>query len=183
MLRKSDNPPARYPEGRDLSHEDAPWAAVYVKSRQEKALARDLIRLDIPYYLPLITHTTRRRDNNKPRKTILPLFPGYMAFAAPPDRWDDVYQTHRISTLIPVHDQQQFVKELQQVQRVLESNLEVNLAPTYSPGERVRVKEGALQGLNGSVARAKGKTLFLINVTMFQQAVQVEVDEMDLEKV
>jgi hypothetical protein len=34
------------------------WWAIYTKSRQEKALARDLLAYQIPFYLPLVEKTT-----------------------------------------------------------------------------------------------------------------------------
>ncbi len=33
------------------------WWAVYTKSRQEKALARDLLAHQVPFYLPLVEKT------------------------------------------------------------------------------------------------------------------------------
>ena len=34
--------------------EDRRWWAVYTKSRQEKAVARQLVEHEVPFYLPLI---------------------------------------------------------------------------------------------------------------------------------
>ena len=33
------------------------WMVVYTKPRQEKSLARDLLRRSIPFYLPLVKRT------------------------------------------------------------------------------------------------------------------------------
>ena len=33
---------------------DRHWMVLYTKARQEKALARDLLRRQIPYYLPVV---------------------------------------------------------------------------------------------------------------------------------
>lgn len=58
------------------SDTDRKWWAVYTKSRQEKAIARQLHGMDVPFYLPLVQQTsvigTRRV------KSLLPLFPSYM---------------------------------------------------------------------------------------------------------
>ena len=77
MRRMSDNPPSRYPE-RPIADAEQPWFVAHVKPRMEKAVADDCVRKAIEYYLPMVTKVTRRKDNNKPRKSVLPLFPGYI---------------------------------------------------------------------------------------------------------
>ena len=51
---------------------DRRWWAVYTKSRQEKSLARQLLEMEVPFYLPLIPKTNLIRG----RKFIsqIPLF-------------------------------------------------------------------------------------------------------------
>ncbi len=53
---------------------DTQWMVVYTKPRQEKSLARDLLRQAIPFYLPLVKKTlqySRRR-----MVSFAPLFDG-----------------------------------------------------------------------------------------------------------
>jgi len=181
MLRLSDNPAARYPEARPLEADLGLWAVAHLKSRQEKAFAADLARWGISYYLPLAEKRTRRRDNGKIRKTIKPLFLGYLAFALEQPGWERLYSTRRVANLLPVADQKQFLTELLQVQTALESDVRVELAPTFQPGQPVRVRSGPMMGLEGEVLRYRGETIFIVRVCMFQQAVKVELDEMYLE--
>jgi hypothetical protein len=75
MKRVDENPPTRHPAG-PISESKEPWWVAKVKPRQEKAIAFDLIARSIDYYLPMFTKVVRRKDNNKPRKSILSLFPG-----------------------------------------------------------------------------------------------------------
>lgn len=182
MLRVSDNPPARFPEARPLAEDLGRWRVAYVKSRQEKAFAKDLLRREIPYYLPMMEKRVRRRDNNKLRKTVMPLFPGYLAFAAPDEAVEDVYATHRLSAVLPVEDQAGFAAELAQVQRALEAGSDLERLDRFEPGQPVRVIAGPLLGLEGEVVTARGQTRLIIRVQMFQQAVSLEVDEAFLEK-
>ena len=183
MLRLIDNPIARYPEGSSLEEGLGIWAVAHVKPRQEKALARDLASAAIPYYLPMVEKRTRRRDNGKVRKSVMPLFPSYLAVALERERWDRAYRTDRVAGILPVEDQRGFVRELAQVQRTIDSSVRVSLAPTFTAGQLVRVKRGPLMGLLSEVAQAKGQTIFVIWVRMFQQAIRVELDELDLEPV
>ncbi len=181
MMALRDTPPARLPAGRELSADLGLWAVAQVRSRQEKALARDLVVLGIGYYLPLVEKRIRRRDTGKVRKSLVPLFAGYVAVALERGLWDTLYRTGRVATVVPVADQLGFVRDLAQVERTLESGMKVAAAPAFRPGQLVRVKRGPLEGLEGEVSRVKGRAIFAIWVRMFQAAVQVELDELDLE--
>jgi transcription antitermination factor NusG len=181
MMSLKDHPAARYPLQRALEDDLGCWAVAHVKSRHEKALARDLARAEIPYYLPMVEKRTRRRDDGKVRKSVIPLFPGYLALGLPREHWDRAYRTHRVVNLMPVEDQRGFVQELAQIQRTIDSRVKLSLAPAFSAGQLVRVKRGPLMGLEGEVASVKGQTIFVIWVQVFQRAVQVEMDELDLE--
>jgi transcription antitermination factor NusG len=183
LLRLDENPVARFPFARPLEDDVGCWAVAHVKARQEKALAQDLACRDIPYYLPLTEKRSLRRDNGKIRKSIIPLFPGYLAFALEHAQWETVYRTGRVAELLPVLDQESFLADLLQVQRALESPYAVELLPTYEPGQPVRVLHGPLMGFEGEVLRQRNESMFIIRVRMFNRAVKVELDEVYLEAV
>jgi len=184
VLKTSDNPLQRYPEDRSIERDSGNWYVAHTKSRQEKALARDLTGLEIGYYLPMTEKRVRRRDNNKIRKSQIVLFPNYVSVAIYSDEaFEKIYATRRVVKIIPVTFQDQFVSDLQQVAQVLNAGSEVEFVHTFQPGEKVNIIDGPMMGLSGTVNRNKGKTSFVIRVEMFQQAVSVEVDEMYLETV
>jgi len=162
MKRVNENPPARYPD-RDFSESTKPWWVVKLKPRQEKACAFDFIEEGIEYYLPLYTKVTRRRDNNKPRKSILPLFPGYICFTA--DRSHDVYSSKRMVRLIEIQNQKKFIRELSQIRQILENNLPIQpLNESFSPGEEVLVKYGPLKGITGTIQTVMGERKLILSV-------------------
>ena len=99
MKRVNENPPARFPV-KPLDEYSLPWWVAKVKPRQEKALAFDFIAKNIEYYLPLLTKVTRRKDNNKPRKSIIPLFPGYISFCADKNDLRTAFSTGRVVNTI-----------------------------------------------------------------------------------
>lgn len=183
MNRLSNNPPARYPFDRPIEAEEGNWVVAHLKSRQEKAFAGDLFQAGISYYMPLLEKRSRRRDNGKIRKSIVPLFPGYVAVAIPEKGWNILYDRQRVANLIPVIDQHEFTQELCQVYRVLESSQKVDLAPIFSDGQPVRVKEGPMMGLEGVVKEYRGESMFLIRVSMFHQSVRLEIEDSYLEAI
>lgn len=183
MLRLSDNPPARFPLDRPLAEDMGLWAVAHVRSRQEKALAHDLVRWQVPYYLPMLETKKRRKDNGKIRKSVVPLFAGYLAFALPEDQWRGLYATRRLVNLLPIEDQGQFVHEIAQVQYALEHGATASIMPTFEVGQPVRVIAGPMMGLEGEVLQHRGRSIFIIRVQMFRQAIRIELDESYLEAV
>lgn len=186
MLRVGDNPLDRFPEGKPLVDDTGNWLVAHVKSRQEKAFAKELEEAGIPYYLPLIEKTTRRKDNGKPRKSVLPFFTSYFAVAPLPEQRDSLYhewleRRHRIVNLLPVIEQEQFVKELSQIQKSIALSSDMEILSKYQVGEPVRVASGPLMGMTGEILRQGSQTMFVIKVQMFEQAIKIDVDEACLE--
>lgn len=183
MLRMSDNPVARFPEGRSLEADLGAWRLAYVKSRQEKALAQELRQGGVSYYLPLVEKRTRRKDNGKLRKSLLALFPGYLAFADYGEIPDQVFDAGRVTSVLPIADQTLFVTEMGQIQRLLGSGAELEVMPGFLVGQAVLVKRGPLQGLRGIVTAAKGGMRLAVQVQLFQRTVLADVDETALDAV
>jgi transcription antitermination factor NusG len=173
MKRVDDNPPAKYPD-RPIAESAEPWWIAKVKPRQEKALAADFIKNEIEYYLPQITKVTRRKDNNKPRKSVLPLFPGYISFCSQPTVVTGIYKTGRVVSIIEIKHQKKFKEELTQIYRAIESG--VSLEPTdilYPEGARVCVVSGPMRGLCGIITRSNEAEKLVLSVAGLGQASMV----------
>ncbi len=182
MLKISENPPQRWPECRALEDDVGKWWVVRVKPRNEKALAWELQRMGVSYYLPLMTKRTIRRDNGKPRKSIICLFPGYISIADYQERRAEIMRSGRVLRPIEVLDQERFVQELKSVRKALESALELELHPCLAAGHEVIITSGPMQGVQGAVAEFNQRRVYL-NVHMFNQAVTVAVDPEQLAQV
>ncbi|MBD3346269.1 MAG: hypothetical protein GF401_14535 [Chitinivibrionales bacterium] len=181
MKRVGDNPPARYPE-RPIAGATDPWWIAKLRPRQEKALAVDCIKRDIEYYLPFYTKTVRRKDNNKPRKSVLPLFPGYISYTAPPGFQQDIFKTGRVVKIIEVKHQKRLIKELGQIYRCLEENAPLEPVETFVTGDVVQIKSGPLRGVTGVVAKIQNVHKLVLTVEGLGRAAMV-VDAADLRSI
>jgi hypothetical protein len=175
MLRLSDNPAPRWPADRPLADDQGQWWVALVKSRNEKALAWELTGLGVGYYLPMLTQRTIRRDNRKPRKSILCAFPGYISLTHYQERKADILRTGRIIKVIPVSDQEQFVRQMDQVQTALDQFREVGLLGSLAVGRRVMITAGPLQGVEGVIFRFSKPQKVFLNVAIFGRAVSVTI--------
>ncbi len=165
MKRVNENPPARFP-ARPIADAAGPWWIAKVKPRQEKALAFDFVRGNVEYYLPQVTHVTRRRDNNKPRKSVLPLFPGYISFCSAESEAGSIYKTGRVVSVIQIKYQQRFVRELTQIYQAIETGAVLDpVSVSYPPGTPVSVVAGPLRGLTGVISRIQDADRLVLSVS------------------
>jgi transcriptional antiterminator RfaH len=157
------------------------WWAVYTKARQEKALARDLVERNVPFYLPLVERTSLIRG--KRVRSLVPLFAGYVFLCANDDERLQTLRTNRTSQLVAVPDQDRLRRDLLQVQRLIAVKAEVTLEPRLSTGQRVRVKCGSFMGIEGVVEARRGGCRLIVEVNFLQQGVSVEIEELLVEAI
>ena len=159
---------------------DLPWRVAYVRSRHEKELARLLLRLRVPFYLPLAEKKVRRAG--RWFVSFLPLFPGYLFFrgargslGSPAEsgapRWDD-----RLVSVLEVPDQPRLDAELRVLWRLQQSGAAFEDFPYLAPGDAVEVIDGPFQGLRGTVLREKGRTRLVVSVSFLRQSVAAEFE-------
>jgi transcription antitermination factor NusG len=161
--------------------EDRRWWAVYTKSRQEKSLARQLIGLDIPFYLPLIPRVTN--IGGRRVKSQVPLFNGYLFLYASDEERVQALSTNRIAQAWSATMTSELTRDLQNVQALIESGVPLTTEGQLSAGQRVRVKHGALEGLEGVVISRRGEDRLLVSVQFLQQGVSIQIKDYLLEPI
>ena len=166
-------------ESADLPAEGVQWMVVYTKPRQEKSLARDLLRKTIPFYLPLVKKTLqygRRRV-----VSFAPLFDGYMFMLGSESQRTISMATNRVLRILPVNDGQQLTSDLRQIERLIEANVPLTVESRLHAGMHVRVRSGLMAGVEGVVLRRRGETRLLVSVNFLQQGASVEIEDYRLE--
>ena len=174
MLKPSDNPPIAPPSAESIRDFVGRWWVAHVKSRNEKALAHDLIRRDISYFLPMSWKV--RRQSRRTIKTLLPLFSGYLFFCGDENERVELLRTNRVANLIEVNDQQKLIEELVQIEHALRAGAPLAPHKFIKAGQRCRIIAGPLCGLTGIVVRAGNATRLLLQVDILGQAASVEID-------
>lgn len=175
--------PSQFPD--DLLNDAGPpsgdrcWWVLYTKARQEKSLARELFKHEIPFYLPLVQKTLVQRGRK--RKSFVPLFLGYLfLFGDEQDRVRSL-ATNRVSRALKVDDQTRLAHDLRQLKRLIESEAPVTVESRLEPGRRVRVTQGSLMGIEGTVLVRRDSVRLLIAVDFLQQGASVEIEDSLLE--
>ena len=159
------------------------WYAVHTRHQHEKNVARVLANKGFEAFLPLYTAVHRWKDRDK--QLSLPLFPCYVFLRSPLERWQPVLTTPGVHSVLGFGGQHSMIPswEIESIRRMVGSPLKAEPHPYLKCGDRVRLRAGALQGLEGILVRKKSVWKLLVSVEMLQRSVAVEVDASMVERV
>jgi len=174
LLKVSENPPITWPEVESIRDFKGQWWVAHTKSRNEKALAHDLIRRNISYFLPMSWKV--RRKSRRTIRSLMPLFGGYLFFCGDENERSELWRTDRVANMIEVKDQQKLLKELLQIEQALRAGAPLVPHKYLKTGQKCRVIAGPLLGLQGIVVETRGATRLVLQVDMLGQAASVEID-------
>jgi transcription antitermination factor NusG len=155
------------------------WYVAHTRPRCEKKLLQYCRRENLDVQMPCYDSARRYRG-----KTVVfskPLFPGYVFLQLQKEQRNLARQSDHVANLLDVPDQEVFARQLGDVLRALETNLEIRLAPTIGEGMRVKIKNGPLRGIEGWVEKRHGMTTVLIRLDFISQAAAVKLEATDLE--
>jgi transcription antitermination factor NusG len=155
------------------------WFVAHTRPRREKKLKQYCEGEGILVTLPC--YRTVHRYRGKAASFQKPLFPGYVFLQLLVDQRQRVQQNDHVARLLVVHDQELFVRQLGDVLKALETELEIQLAPEIGAGSRVKVKGGPLQGIEGWVEARYGMTTVLLRLDFIGQAAAIKLPADDLE--
>ena len=174
MLKESENPPIIWPEVESIRDFTGLWWVAHTKSRNEKALAHDLVGRNINYFLPMTWRVWRR--SRRTMRSLLPIFSGYLFFCGGENQRLELLRTNRVANIIEVKDQQQLLGELIQVEQALRAGAPLTPYKYIKAGQRCRVIAGPLFGLEGIIVKTKNVTRLVLQIDMLGQAASVEID-------
>lgn len=128
-------------------------------------------------YLPV--HRSRRQRSDRVRQVDSPVFPGYLFCRFDPLYRLPVITTPGVRSIVglgrvpePIPD-----VEIDAIQTMLQSGSGAEPWPYVQDGERVRITQGALAGLEGILVRKKSQFRLVVSVNMLQRSVATEIDQ------
>ena len=174
MLKIEENPPVLWPPSESLGDLQGQWWVAHTRSRNEKALAQDLMAKNISYFLPMTIKVSRR--SHRTFKSLLPLFTGYLFFCGHENDRVELLKTNRVANLLEVLDQDTLVAELQRIEKAIRAGAPIMPHKYLQKGQWCKVIAGPLLGLEGIVVQTKGATRLVLQINMLGQAASVEID-------
>jgi transcription antitermination factor NusG len=150
------------------------WWVIHTSPRSEKALARQLCRHGIPFYLPLYEKTAKRQ--RRLVRSYLPLFPGYMFIVASEQQRSTAIHTNLVVNCLEVRDQQRLRSDLCRIHGLCETGELITPERKLQVGTVAEITSGPLKGYRGTIVRTGSAMRFVIEVDFLQSGASVEVD-------
>lgn len=159
------------------------WYALHTRARHEKLVVLRLNERGVETFLPLVTEVHRWSDRKK--SVQLPLFSCYVFAKFMPNRNRrlDVLRVSGVLGLVgshgegtPIPDQQ-----IEAVRSLVESTLPWSAHPFLKIGQRVRIRSGALDGVEGILVSRNGSCRLVISVDAIQRSLAVQVEGYQVE--
>jgi len=158
------------------------WFAVYTAPRHEKRVEQHFELRDIESYLPL--YQAQRKWNNGLRVNLsLPIFPNYIFVHVAWRERVRVLEVPGVHSIVEGTGREPALLSDAEID-CLRSGLHLRNAEPHSlltVGQRVRIRSGALFGMEGVLERRKSSLRVVLTVDFIMQSVAVEVDEGELE--
>lgn len=157
------------------------WYAVFTVPQNEKSAVKHLHLREIESFLP--TYETVRVWKNRQRvHLVLPLFPSYLFVRIGSPERGRVLESPGVLRIVgnrrgpvPVPDE---------TVEFLRSDLCTKKVEPYHElvvGEKVRIRSGAMRGLEGVLIRKNSNLRFVLTVALINQHAAVEIGAEDLE--
>src|ERR1017187_5910746 len=162
---------------------DRNWYAVYTVPQHEKSALKQLDIREIESFLP--TYETVRVWKNRQRmKLILPLFPTYLFVHINSRERAKVLQSPGVLQI--VSNSRECVPLPNSEVEFLRSDFCRQRIEPYRDlaiGEKVRIKSGVMQGLQGTLVRKSNSLRFVLTLELINQHAAIQVDAEDLEPI
>jgi len=169
-----------------MAGEDAArWYAVHTRARHEKTVSDRLREQGLATFLPLVKETHDWSDRKKIVE--LPLFGCYVFVRFAPGHRDRlrVCRTDGVLQVVgtrgegtPIPDEQ-----IETVKMVLSEQLPFTTHPFLKIGQRVRIRGGSLDGVEGVLLSRNGDRTLVVSVDAIQRSLAVRIEGYRVEAV
>jgi len=162
--------------GPDALVDRFPWYGIRTRPNHERVAATVLRGKGYEPYLPV--YSLYRRRAKVSVESQHPLFPGYVFCRFDANKRLPILTTSGVISVLgfgnepaPIPDE-----EIEAVSAALCSGLPAVPCAYLREGQRVRVTQGSLLGVEGILLKQKNQVRMVISVTMLQRSISVEID-------
>jgi transcription antitermination factor NusG len=165
----------------DATHAD--WYAIYTRHQHEKVIAQTLATKGFETFLPLAVSPHQWKDRTK--IVSVALFPCYVFLKGDVEHGRlKILTTPGVHSLVSSAGQPAAIPAIQieTIRHALEKGARLQPHPFLKCGDIVRVKRGALEGVEGILVRKKNLCRLVLTIEMLGRSAFVEVEAAQVEK-
>ena len=165
--------------------EEIHWYAVQTRARHEKRVAERFREKGLPIFLPLVSEVRRWSDRKK--MVELPLFGCYVFVKVAASREERLRVCCIDGVLRIVGGKGEGAPipndQIEAVRTITSQQLGWTEHPFLKIGQRVRIKSGALNGVEGILVARDGDRTLVVSVDAIQRSLSVRIEGYDVESV
>lgn len=159
------------------------WYGLHTRPRHEKIVSQRLEERGVTTFLPLVKEVHTWSDR---KKTVqLPLFSCYVFAKVTPNRLDRlrVLRVEGVFGLVGARGEGTAIPDdqIDAVRSLVETTLSWSCHPFLKIGQRVRIRSGALDGLEGILVSRNGDRSLVLSIDAIQRSLSVRVEGYQLE--
>lgn len=154
----------------------SPWYVVRVRSNFEHIAHQVIMGKGYESFLP--TYKSKRVWSDRTKEISLPLYPGYVFCRFDFDRRLPIITTPGVVEVIndgrrglPVEE-----TEIAAIRKIVGADLRLTPWPYLRVGQRVEVRRGPLQGVEGILLAQKKNFRLIVSIELLQRSVNVEIE-------
>jgi len=159
------------------------WYAVRTRSRHEKVVERQLQGQGIEVFCPVLSQIRQWSDRRKQIES--PLFPGYafVRIAPSPEEKVRVLRTLGVVDLVgrQGHGVPIPTEQIEAVRILVASKTPFTPHGFLKVGQRVRIRGGSLDGVEGILVGQNGSRNLVISVDPIQRSLSIRIDGYQIE--
>ncbi len=161
------------------------WYAIHTRAQHEKRIEMQLRQRGICSFLPLEKQVHRWSDRRK--LVEVPLFPCYAFVHIIPSAQtrSSVARTDGVIGFVGARGEGTPIleSEIESVRLLLSRDVPFAFYPFLKMGQRVRVRGGSLDGVEGVIVGGRGDRKLVVSVELIQRSIAVTVEGYDIEAV
>ena len=161
------------------------WYAIQTRARHEMRVGNELKQRGIHAFVPTLREAHRWSDRTKLVET--PLFSCYafVNLVASSSSRLEVLKTMGVFRFVQVNGAPAAIpdSQIESIQAVLANKLPVSTCGFIQVGQRVRLRGGAMDGVEGILKASRRGHKLVISVDLLQQSVEVSVEGYTVERV
>jgi len=165
--------------------EEAHWYAVQTRPRYEMKVHSTLSREGVDGFLPLSNQIHRWSD----RRVVVqvPMFPCYVFVRIVPFPTNRilVLRTSGVISFVGIHGQGIAIPDhqIEALQALVNRNVPATPYPFLRTGQRVRIRGGCLEGVEGILVSQNEKRKVVVSVNAIQKSLAISIEGYDIEPV
>jgi transcription antitermination factor NusG len=168
-----------------LASEESNWYAIHTRPRHEKWIVQQLQEKNVFTFLPLLQQIRQWSDRRS--KVEVPLFSCYafVRIAQTTEERLKVLRTPGVLAFVG-HEKQGTPIPAEQVENLrtaIREKIPCTLHPYVSVGKRVRIRGGALHGVEGILLRQGEDQSLLVSVELLRRSISIRVEGYDIDLV